>query len=425
MPGMNNVRERGDDVSLADLLLELLRFYREFGRLLVPVALLFALVAGAAVALVPVYSAVALLDTAQMPLDQWRRLQPMLSDRHLVAASLAEAKLPAGQRDRLLMQFQQPRYWSSRVSYRSTVGRDDIREQINIDPKKVGALGLEVSLLVRDDAAASQQFELIAQHIRQVMWWSDLREYLDKLQLEVLEQRARLQIEQIRQQFSIEQNLKQVQEMQKLLQQYPELRRNGFSTVVSVGDGGGKYLSPLAQTVALQSTVAETRASLRKGQRELEQLDWKQRYLGRVDARMRSLYSGTALADWLRLNQHEMFPPDATVDAAQQQVGSEIQMTLGQLQYKAEQLRYKAQPAISAAPVPSRRPWLVALAAFLCTLGVLSLALASYAALRRRDSAAQLPWSAHGDPLFAWLPAGLRRRLLPERASIAYDKDSA
>lgn len=412
MQAINNLHGDGDDLSLGDLVLKVLRFYTYFGRLLVPFAMLLAALAAAMAALNPAYSVSALLETSQMPLDQWRRLQPMLSDRTLVAASLAEAGLPPAQEGRMLRAFQQPGYWTARVKYRPTVGRDDVREQINIDPKKVGVLGLEVSLNARDDAHAEQQLELIAQHIRQVMLWGDLSEYLDRLRQGTVEKRLQLQVDQIRQQFSIEQNLQQVEDMQKLLQQYPELRRSEVNTVVSVGDGGGKYLSPLAQIVALQSIVAETRTAQRQLARELEQLDWLQRFLDQADERAHSLRSGPALADWLELKQRELFPDDAGsgASAVQRQVGREIQISLTQLRYKADQLRYRAQPALSAAPVASRRPLLVAVAVFAGTLLMLSLGLACYVSVRRMGPAGPA-WSPQRDPLFAWMPEMMRRRL--------------
>ncbi|AVS84125.1 hypothetical protein C8239_04540 [Paracidovorax avenae] len=407
---MNEVHERSGDVSLGDLLLELLRFYRDFGVLLVPLALVAALLAGGLALRYPLYGTTALLETPQMSLDQWRRLQPMLSDRQLVAASLADASLPDGVAPRLQRLFQQPRYWSTRVGYRSTVGRDDIREQINIDPKKIGALGLEVSLNVRDEAAAAQQFAMIASHIRQVMLWGDLREYLDRLRQEVLEQRSQLQIEQIRRQFAIEQGQKQVEDMQRLLQQYPELRRSEVNTVVSVGDGGGRYLSPLSQIVALESTMSDARAQLRKGVRELEQLEWKQRFLDRVDARLEGQSSGKELARWMEQCLAGLFPADTAENTAQRQAGGEIRMNLEQSLSRAGQLRYKASPALPVSPLPSRRPAFVAAAVFAGTLLALSLALASYVAVRRAGGTPG-GWSARQDPLFAWLPERLRRSL--------------
>lgn len=409
---MNDSRSHSDDLSLGDLVLKVLRFYADFGRLLIPVAMLLAVLAAGLAALNPTYGASALLEASQMPLDQWRRLQPMLSDRTLVAASLAEAGLPPAQAGRMQRVFEQPGYWKTRVKYRPTVGRDDVREQINIDPKKVGVLGLEVSLKARDDAHAEQQLALIARHIRQVMLWGDLSEYLDRLQQNTLERRLQLQIDQIRQQFSIEQNLRQVEDMQKLLQQYPQLQRSEVNTVVSVGDGGGKYLSPLAQIVALQSTIAETRTAQRQLERELEQLGWLQRFLDQAGERARTLHSGAALADWLQLQQRELFPADTDADAnaVQRQVGREIQINLEQLRYKAQQLRYRAQPALSVAPVASRRPLLVAVAVFAGTLLMLSAGLAFYVAVRRMG-AAGAAWSPQRDPLFAWMPERMRRRL--------------
>lgn len=411
MPGIDDVRDHRDDASLGDLFLDTLRFYRQFGRLLVPLALVLAVAAGVAVALRPAYGVTALLKTPEMTLEQWRKLQPMLSDQQLVAASLAATKLPDGLRERLQRQFTQPRYWETRVNYRSAVERNDIRQQVNIDPKTVGALGLEVSLIVPSEAAASQQLQAIAEHVRQVMLWSGLRNYLDDLREQTLERRLTLQIAQIDQRFAIEQSTQRTADMQKLLEQYPKLGRDEVNTVVSVSNGGGKYLSPLAQIVALQATIADTRADLRQGQRELEQLDWKQRFLDRVGSGTRTLYLGTALDALLQASQHALFDTDANDSPARRGVAHEIQLNLSQQRWHARQVRYEAMPALSVAPIPTRRPLLVATAVFAGTLLAMSLMLALYVTTRRLGKP-DIPWSVHRDPLFAWWPAKLRQALL-------------
>lgn len=412
MPGIDEIPERRDEVSLGDLLLEVLRFYQQFGRLLIPLALLVGLLAGVLVATRPLYALTALLETPQMTLEQWRKLQPMLADRQLVAASLASmTDLSSEQRERLQRAFLRRKYWDTYVTYRSAVERDDIRQQVNIDAKSVGALGLEVSLYARDDAAANQQLETIAQHVRQVVLWAGVRDYLDSLRQQALEQRPQLQINQVQQRFAIEQNERQAADMQQLLERYPELRRNEVNTVVSVGDGGGRYLSPLAQIVALQSTIAETRATLRQVERELEQLDGKQRLLERVDQRASALHLGLALADWVQSCRRAVFGPGNPSGSAQSQVASEIDLALSQQRWRAQQVRYRAIPALSTAPVPSRQPLLVALAVFLGVLLVSSLGLALYV-IARRHGDRRASWSAHADPLFAWLPQRMRLLLL-------------
>ncbi|USJ02406.1 hypothetical protein MUG10_10105 [Xanthomonas prunicola] len=412
MPGIDEIPERRDEVSLGDLLLEVLRFYQQFGRLLIPLALLLGMLAGVLVAMRPLYALTALLETPQMTLEQWRKLQPMLSDRQLVAASLASmTDLSSEQRERLQRAFVRRKYWDTYVTYRSAVERDDIRQQVNIDAKSVGALGLEVSLYARDDAAANQQLETIAQHVRQVVLWAGVRDYLDSLRQQALEQRPQLQINQIKQRFAIEQNERQAADMQQLLERYPELRRNAVNTVVSVGDGGGRYLSPLAQIVALQSTIAGTRATLRQVERELEQLDGKQRLLERVDQRAPALHLGLALADWVQSCRRAVFGPGNPSGSAQSQVASEIDLALSQQRWRAQQVRYRAIPALSPAPVPSRQPLLVTLAVFLGVLLVASLGLALYVTARRHGDR-RASWSAHADPLFAWLPQRMRLLLL-------------
>ncbi|WAW95467.1 hypothetical protein LGM68_00370 [Xanthomonas citri pv. malvacearum] len=412
MPGIDEIPERRDEVSLGDLLLEVLRFYQQFDRLLIPLAVLCGVLAGVVVATRPLYALTALLETPQMSLEQWRKLQPMLADRQLVAASLASmTELPPEQRERLQRAFVLKKYWDTRVTYRSAVERDDIRQQVNIDAKSVGALGLEVSLYARDDAAANQQLDAIAQHVRQVVLWGGLRDYLDSLRQQTLEQRPQLQIDQIQQRYAIEQNERQAADMQQLLERYPELRRNEVNTVVSVGDGGGRYLSPLAQIVALQSTIAGTRTTLRQVERELEQLDGKQRFLARVDQRAPGLHLGRALADWVQSCRRAVFGSGTPSGSALSQVASEIDLALSQQRWRAQLVRYRAIPALSPAPVPSRLPALVALAVFLGVLLVASLGLAMYV-IARRHGDRHASWSAHADPLFAWLPQRMRGLLL-------------
>lgn len=411
MPSVDDVRDRGGETSLGDLILGILSFFRQFGLLLIPLALLLALMAAVLVSLRPAYKVTALLDAPTMTLEEWRRLQPMLLDRKLVIASLASDKMPDEVREVLQRQFLRPNYWESRVSYRSAVERDDIRQQVNIDPKTVGALGLAVSLTARDDEAAMLQLEAIAWHVRQAMLWSGLRDYLDSLRQQTLERRPELQLAQIRQQFSIQQNMQQTEDMQKLLEEYPELRRNEINTVVSVGDGGGKYLPPLAQIVALQASITESRASLRQVQRELEQLDWRQRFLDRVDAQAPEIYSGVALDALLQAQWRELFA-DAATDSVKQQVAREIELNLAKQRWRVQQIRYKAMPALPTVPVPTRRPLLVAVAVFGGALLAMSLALAGYVAMRRLGKP-QEQWSAQHDPLFAWLPDRMRHRLLP------------
>jgi len=411
MPSVDDVRDRGGETSLGDLILGILNFFRQFGLLLIPLALLLALMAAVLVSFRPAYKVTALLDAPTMTLEEWRRLQPMLLDRKLVIASLASDKLPDEVREVLQRQFLRPNYWESRVSYRSAVERDDIRQQVNIDPKTVGALGLAVSLTARDDEAAMLQLEAIAWHVRQAMLWSGLRDYLDSLRQQTLERRPELQLAQIRQQFSIQQNMQQTEDMQKLLEEYPELRRNEINTVVSVGDGGGKYLPPLAQIVALQASITESRASLRQVQRELEQLDWRQRFLDRVDAQAPEIHSGVALDALLQAQWRELFA-DAATDSVKQQVAREIELNLAKERWRVQQIRYKAMPALPTVPVPTRRPLLVAVVIFGGALLAMSLALAGYVAMRRLGKP-QEQWSAQHDPLFAWLPERIRHRLLP------------
>lgn len=376
---------RDGETSIGELVARVCRFYLRFGRWLGGLALLAGIAAGAWAALHPLYRVDALLSTPGLNLDQWRQVRPLLTDRVRIAATLAGLGLHANDPAvaALGARLGSAALWDNAVQYRMTVERDDLRQQIPAEIlKNVGPLGLEITLLAPGRDQATRLLDTMAAHVRQTLLWNGLVNFLTDRAREVAAGRPGLEIKLIESQFTIDQSQQRIEDMRALRDAYPELRQMNPNTVVSVQDGGGKYLSPLAQIVALQATISETRAAMSQARRDLDRLDQYRTFLGGLPPATQQA-SGDALAGAMAARMHAVFPAGASLPPVAQQVADEIARQLDTLHSVVAATRFRAEPAVSPAPIASRRPVLVGFAAFVLVLAALSAAVAGWLAVRR------------------------------------------
>lgn len=155
-------------------------------------------------------------------------------------------------------------------------------------------------------------------------------------------------------------------------------------------------------------------ADIRSTRRDLERLEWLDRFLASARARQSDVQSGFALADRLDAIKNEVFASAKT--AAAEQARGEISLALAEARARAERIGFTSAPVIDQNPVWTRSPLPVAAIVFIASIVALSVLLAIYRLLRMLDHPAGEIWLATRDPLFAWLPARLRRALFPYEA---------
>lgn len=353
-----------DEISLHDTILKVWVYYRGFARPLLPAAFFSALAAAFWVSFNPIYSVTAILDTPQLSLNDWRTFSPLLSDKALVQTSLSSVKeLNQKETAELQRGFLRPKFWESRIKYKTALHRDDLKETPNAELKKSDTLGLQISITAQDENAAAQRFEAIANHIRQTMIWYRLTNYLLEQRQTVARQRDETAIELIRQQFAIELSNQRIAEMEKLLETYPELRRMDTTTVISVEGGGGRYLSPLAQIVALKATISEANAKMRTIRRQQEEIALRDNFLSSIG--VPPAMSGSNLTAWLKERKNNLFMSTDTQSQIMQEVSHDLDMHLSEPLLYAQLWRFKTLPTSFRTPIFRRRPVPVAVITFL------------------------------------------------------------
>ena len=387
-----------DETSLGELLQRVLHFYQCFGRPVLLIALLAAIGAATWVTSRPLYTVTALLEVPDINLEEWRQAQSFLWDERWVDQSFAgptDSGLPSPLK-RLALN---PAYWASVVQYRPSLMRDDVRDIPATEFQKARGLGLAMSLRVRNQSQADQFIKQLTHHIREALLANRLISLVRDGEQE-LARRPQLHLELLQTQFDIQQAQQRVTDMRQLLEHYPELRTMDANTVVSVSDGGGKYLGPLPQIVALEATISELQGKSRRATRVLERLDWTQQLLAGMDVTIRTATSGEQIIDQLRSNREKLLAANPTLTPTAQEATQQLDLTLALTEARQQAIGIKAQSAVSFSPVNTRNPKWVAIAVFAFVFTTLSLLMAAHVILRR------------GRPVLAWLPQPLRRWLI-------------
>lgn len=351
-----------DEIALRELAMKIWGFYRGYTRKALPIAVLCALLVAALVSLRPLYNVTAILDTPQLSLNDWRSFSPLLADKNRVQTSLSSME-SLEEREGYARSFIVPKLWESSVQYKTALRRDDVKEAPNAEPKKTDTLGLEVSIAARDEKAAAQRLEIMAHHIRQTMIWFRLTNYLQEQRQQAARQQDASAIELIQQQFTIDQSNQRIAEMQKLLDTYPELRGMDTRAVISVENGGGKYLSPLAQIVALKATISEANATMRAVRRKQEEMDLRGRFLASIGTP--PALSGSQLSAWLKERKKAFFASVDMQSPVAQEVSHDLDLHFSEPVLYAALWQYKTLPASFNSPILLRRPIPMGIATFL------------------------------------------------------------
>ena len=375
---------RIDEASLGDLFLGILNFYLKHGRRLILIALLCALPIVFWVANHPLYQLTLMLDTPPLSLDKWRQIEPILPDKALIQSNLEKnlADSDDAKRQQLASRFGNPNFWKNSVRYRSALRRDDILETPSADLQKASTLGLELSIKASSNDQSRWLQQAMISQIREAMVLEGIRSLTTYWQNLIIGKRPELQRHLFDKQVDMELNRSRIEDMQQLLAQYPELRQVERSTVVSVQGGGGRYMSPLAQIVALESTISEDNSLIKKTEYELERLGFYEQIISNIDESLPEIHSGHDLAQQLMTRANQLQQSNSSLAATE--VTSDVLNQIQSLLSKPQLLQLKASTDLPATPIISRRPLVVGAGIFTLVFFGSSVLLALYQLIRRQ-----------------------------------------
>ncbi len=124
--------------------------------------------------------------------------------------------------------------------------------------------GLRISFQAADPGTAQHCVRVLGEFVRDTAILMDYRDSIHARHTEYLNRQKKYENSVIDAKYQLEQVEIKRDAMQKILHSYPESAKADNRQLVSIAEGGERYLSPVTQLVALESQIADINQSLPK-----------------------------------------------------------------------------------------------------------------------------------------------------------------
>lgn len=186
--------------------------------------------------------------------------------------------------------------------------RDDARDFVQLTKDDNAAIGLNLTYEAASPQAASLYVGLLGRYVRDCLVYVTLFTYIMDESSDASSELSENENQTLNAQFALEQNVKKMRDIQAILAKYPESARIENRQLLSIQDGGYRYLSPVTQLVGIESAVADQRRRLASLDRTRERLMIRQRYFSRCIAEMKKIgVGGEEILQMLKTTRSQVF----------------------------------------------------------------------------------------------------------------------
>ena len=157
--------------------------------------------------------------------------------------------------------------------------KDDAREftQLSKDDKN-SVIGANLSYEADSPENASALVRFFGNYIRDCLLYVRLYNYVMDGYNNAISEMNKNENDIIGVQFQLRQNTNKMKDVQAILINYPESAKIDNRQLVSVQDGGSRFLSPVTQLVGIESTLADLRRALAELERNKEKISTRAEY---------------------------------------------------------------------------------------------------------------------------------------------------
>ena len=363
----DNPKSTPEEVSLSDLIRAALDFFKGAWKLLLGIPSLAAVLIFTVAHLNPKYESEGLLSTPGLGLVDWRNLELFLEREDRAEAYLAERfekKFTPAQLDFLT----HPELWKKYIEFKVPFSEKDKQVFPEAIAKGFNTLGLNIKGRADAPEEAQLRVELISDYIKQTAFWLSLRDWVFSRSLTIDRIDTETEQQVLAATLAIESNQARIKEMTALISSYPEARRLESSTVVSVQEGGGRYLSPVAQVIALETQIQDAREKIRNALRQKEQAQWLKQFYQDIRDLPNSYALGSSLSKEMRVRLEKAFPDPSVLTPSAKEALYSIRLHLvGTEQLFMSQYEFKSPPTLPLGVARDRKPTRLAFIGFLIT----------------------------------------------------------
>jgi hypothetical protein len=217
-------------------------------------------------------------------LHEYRRVMSGYSTAAALQDFLTSSKAEGPAAQRLLAQAKSPGFWDAVASPVLPFSRRDAREFGDIRDAASNALvGLELSTNARDAATASEMLGLMARYFTNALLRERVRAWVLKHSTDASSKEKALQADIIEARMKIDSMGRRIADFKEILARYPDSAKLDSRQVISITEGSDRFLSPLAQLVAADTSITQLRESITRKERQARQYAFQERFFREAD----------------------------------------------------------------------------------------------------------------------------------------------
>lgn len=274
-------------------------------------ALVFGALAAAFAWMRPKFEASGFYYTPGWTLADLKRFKSEFGSQEVLVSALEEAQaMQKPGASLLITRSGEAAFWDKSLRALYPLTRRDAKEIFESKDRDGSAvLGLELSVSGGDPAVTRDAVLLLGDFLNQTLMLTTLQNWVAVGQAASNGERLKIDNQVLQTRYSIEQSGRRIADLRELQTKYPESNRMDTRQVVNADANSARYLAPIAQVVAIESSVAEANESLRRIERRSAQLKLESAYFDAAAKLARTTQSGGLLWEKLASAKQEMFRP--------------------------------------------------------------------------------------------------------------------
>ena len=305
-------------------------------------------------------------------LPEFRKMTAAYSSVAALREFLTAAKKEGPAASRLLAQAETQSFWGSVASPILPFSRRDAKEFGELkDASSNSLVGLDLSADARTPDLATEMLGTMGAYYANALVRERIRGWVLKNSGEAPAKQKALRAEVIDAQMKIDAMGHRIQDLKAILARYPDSAKLDARQVVAITEGSDRFLSPLVQLVAAETSIAQLRETITRKERQARQFDLVERYFREADQKLQSTQLVSELIPALAALATKKFEGVDPEAEWAREVIFRIQADIASFSSASTSFGIRNESRVSE--VPSRDP--VRLGAFAAGAGVLLLGL--------------------------------------------------
>lgn len=229
--------------------------------------------------------------TKYVTLAEYRKMAAAYTSGVALEEYLTATKKNGPAVERLRLQADLPGFWSAAMSPVLPFSRQDAREFGDLkDAASDSLVGIDLVASARTPELSREMLHLLGGYLSNALIRERIRAWILKNSGEAPARQKALSAEVVEGQMRIAATSARIQDLKAILVRYPDASKLDSRQVVAITEGSDRFLSPLAQLVAAESSIAKLKETIARKEREARQFDLLQRYFAQAETNLQSTW---------------------------------------------------------------------------------------------------------------------------------------